>query len=216
MTPNEMVCRRFSVRRVARRVGHATVLVFCAWWLIATSATPAPRDCFTGLGTQARIQVVVGPTDGGAPSCAGIDGLLPGANVTLTLSKAPRPPCGSADCYGYNTTSVEGLVGVTVVGEGNGVTACNAFAYVELLAAKFVGATTPPGCPGSWEMTLVPMVAPVDGATISPFDAGAAQPWIMWRRIGIDTDPSACGDGGGGVKYCEDQFTVQSITNVTP
>jgi hypothetical protein len=184
---------------------------------IGGGSVRAPRECFTGLGTQGKIRVVIGnPRLIGGPSCAGIDGLLPGTAVTLTVTKPSDPPC-HATCYAYETTSVEGLDGVALVGSDVGATACSAFTLVPSYVGQFSSATLPPECPGSWLMQLTPVALPERGTVVSPFDAGFAEPWIIRRTIGFATyPPSPCGARPDAGKTCEDEFDVKRITNVTP
>jgi hypothetical protein len=190
------------------------------------------RDCFTGLGTQGTIQVAIGaPTatrryGTSYPSCAGVDGLQPGTTVTLTLSKDSRAPyCAAGGCNSYRTTSTKGLVGVTLTGQAGSVSGCDVFAYVlnpEVPATAGAFFRDPAsGCSGLWEMVLAPATAPAGVTTLSPFDAGSAHPWVIWRRIAIQDEvngPPDCGTFSQfvNVNFCEDEFVVQSITNVTP
>jgi hypothetical protein len=222
--------RRFAVAECTRSVSRSAMvaLVMVAGSLALTACfdrTPGGRDCFPGLGTKGTIQVVIGgPTDmrrykGGYPSCAGADGLQPGTTVTLTLSKDSPAPCAVPRCNSYGTTSAKGLVGVAVEGEGDyGPTGCDAFAYVRLAGAFFVDPAS--GCSGSWEMDLAPAIAPAGMTTLSPFDAGPVQQWVIWRRIGIVDDGQAVDcpvpTGVVNVNFCEDEFVVQSITKLSP
>jgi hypothetical protein len=65
-------------------------------------------------------------------------------------------------------------------------------------------------------MDLAPATAPADMTTLSPFDAGPIQPWVIWRRIGILDGPANCVTRPSFYNFCEDEFVVQSITNVSP
>jgi hypothetical protein len=72
------------------------------------------------------------------------------------------------------------------------------------------------GCSGPWDMVLAPATAPAGVTTLSPFDAGAAQPWVIWREISFqDNGTPDCGTRPSFDSFCEDEFVVQSITNVT-
>jgi hypothetical protein len=54
-------------------------------------------------------------------------------------------------------------------------------------------------------------------ATLSPFDAGSVQPWVIWRRIGIEDGAAVdCGTRPSFFNFCEDEFVVQSITRLSP
>jgi hypothetical protein len=53
-------------------------------------------------------------------------------------------------------------------------------------------------------------------ATLSPFDAGSVQPWVIWRRIGIEDGAAVdCGTRPSFFNFCEDEFVVQSITRLS-
>lgn len=213
MTPSIPAGSRLSIRRAVRLVSHAFALIFCSWWLVATSAPVAPaRDCFTGLGTAATVRVVLGdPTKSGTsqlPSCQGIDGLKPGAALTLTMSQGPRPQNTSQACYRYDTSAISGATDVSV-GAPASLSGIDALTVVD---GQFAS-TSSTGCSGTWSMVLRPASVPESGPLISPFDAGPDHPWFVEREITIG-QAEHCGAplNGSGEITCEDVFAVQSIT----
>src|SRR5947207_15417178 len=111
-----------KVFHATKRIAHAAALVFCAFWLVATSAASGPAQvCFTGISNPTKLAVVLGTpsadqatTQVGAPSCNGLDGLAPGATIVFILSQGPQPQdVGAGTCWGYTTDAVDGTTDVT-------------------------------------------------------------------------------------------------------
>jgi hypothetical protein len=66
-------------------------------------------------------------------------------------------------------------------------------------------------------MDLAPATALSGTTTLSPFDAGPVQPWVIWRRIAIEDGAAVdCGARPSFDNLCEDEFVVQSITDISP
>jgi hypothetical protein len=216
MDTNKIMNRCFP--RSVRIACRGATLAFCAWWLVATSAPVVPaRDCFKGVASQAKVKVVVGSVKSIAdqlPSCGGVDGLLPGATMTLTLSQGARPQRTSGGCYRYETTALEGLDGVMIASANMGHGGPDAFTIVE--GAAF-SAPIMPECSGGWYMVLRPALLVSGEPLFSPFDAGPEHPWIIERQMTV-AKAEACGGNlaGTGEVTCEDQFNVESITEGTP
>ena len=203
-----------TTTRFLKVVLHGAALVFGGFWLVATSAEEVPaKDCFTGLDNPTTIQVVLGAPDvidggtGGVPSCNGLDGLLIGSTVTLSLTQGPRPTV-TYGCWNYQTTAVQGTTGVTVSGSGTG--------SLDLTDAYGAFASpTKEACTGSWSLSLSTLLVP--DKVVSPLDAGPSQPWLLHREI--DTDQGQFCDGtfpDAGEARCRDDFPVVSITQVSP
>lgn len=201
--------------RFLKLAGHATALVFGAFWLVATSAPEMPvQDCFTGITNPTTLQVALGApltSDGGTsnsePSCGGIDGLSPGSTLTLNLSQGPRGDVPGG-CWNYQTTAIQGTTGVTIstsqIGSTDLTSVFGAYA-----------SPTAESCRGQWTLSLGTSLVP--DQVVSPLEAGPAQPWFLHRSIGID-QAQFC-DGAftaSGPVDCEDTFPVASITEVSP
>ena len=206
--------------RPAKVVAHTAALVFCAFWLVATSAPAVPaRDCFKGLKTPTKLAITLGvshPYIEGDVSCAGLDGLVSGATVTLDLSQGPRPE-GSGDlCWGYQALSIEGPMDVSLgtwqpPSAGTGLT--------EVEGSYSSSRTT--GCRGGWTLTLRPGVEPDAHHLVSPLDTASdgtpAQPWTVEREIEVE-QAQFCDRAlaGSGPTFCRDSFGVTKISEVTP
>jgi hypothetical protein len=196
------------LRLIVRRVAHVGALLFCAWWLVATSAVHEdPRECFTGLGDTARIQVLLGPSERAADSgvsCAGLDGVTEGSLLVLDLTRAEA----RESCIGYMTQSVSGGSGIAgtpqiVEPTGGGFTSMH---------SDFTSPTQPT-CKGTWYFRMSPATLPPEGQLVSPLDAGAAQPWYLERFL--FTYPANCGlPDRNAWAACGDRFVVQSITEI--
>jgi len=192
--------------------------VFGAFWLVATSAEAVPaRDCFTGLTNPTRIAVVLGtpgsdPAAGGSayPSCAGIDGLAPGATLTFSLTQGPRPKKTADTCWGYGTTALEGTTDVQIQSEQS----VAAYYFLTDVGGTYTSSAAST-CTGSWRLRLGSFAA-LDHP-ISPLDASNGG-WIVERSI-IVGDPQTCmgpiktGEPPAG---CDDTFPVVSITQLAP
>jgi len=208
-----------TLPRFLKMFAHAAALVFGAFWLVATSADlPPPRECFTGLANPTTIAVVLGTpaadqatTQVGAPSCQGLDGLVPGATVVFTLSQEPRPQsAGPGACWSYDTLAIDGATGVQLTVRqtpaSQGLTEANG-SYVS---------PAMPSCRGGWTMILKPGGEPAAGHPISPVDSANAG-WTLQRFIDVD-DGQACPGAftTPGPAACGDWFPVVSITEVAP
>jgi hypothetical protein len=193
-----------------RRAAHAGALVFSAFWLMATSYAPMPRECYTGLDQGAVVRVLLGPAETARPSCAGADGLKEGATLELHLVQAQS----FEGCRPYATQAISGPDGVTLQ-PGVGMRVDD-----ELTVAQ--GTFQPSevaGCNGTWRMSLEPVDVPEEGKLISPLDAGPTQKWKLTRFIG-ETSSGSCAPllsapRAGQGAMCEDTFAVKSITKVT-
>jgi hypothetical protein len=193
-------------------------LVGTAWSLVATSAPkdyPVPDiDCYDGVPPSATLLVTLGtPASndggvdaGGSPSCGAVDGLAPGVVLVFDVLKGDRPSEFAPVCYGYKTTSLDGVTGVTLSTpasptDGSFTTASGTFAP-----------TSQQGCTGTWSLDLEPTNSVAMGQLASPLEAGAGS-WIVTRMIQI---PQAqfCGSAftTRGPVTCGDAFAVQSIT----
>lgn len=207
----------------AKVVAHAAVLVFCAFWLVATSNPGAPaRDCFTGLQNPTKLAVTLGAAradSGATPSCTGLDGLVPGMTVVLDLSQGPRPQGTSGDCWGYQTDTISGPVDVTLSSLQGRVV----LDYFDDLtdAVGTYASSSLEGCRGAWVLVFGPNVQPDKDHLVSPLDQGSdgqpAQPWHIEREINID-QAQFCGGAlsGSGPQACRDSFEVTSISEVVP
>lgn len=203
-----------TTTRFLKMVLHAAALAFGGFWLVATSAQAGPaKTCFTGLDNPTTIQVVLGTPaasdggTGGVPSCNGLDGLLPGSTVTLSLTQGPRPTV-TFGCWNYQTTAIQGTTGVTVSGSPAG--------SLDLTDASGAFASpTEEACTGSWSLSLSTPLVPDN--VVSPLAAGPSQPWLLHREI--DTDQGQFCDGtfpDAGEARCRDDFPVVSIAQVSP
>ena len=200
------------VRRSIGRIAHVGALVFCAWWLIATSAVnEPPRECFTGLGETARIQVLLGaarqaPDSGG--SCAGVDGLTAGSTLVLDLVREEA----NIGCIGYEIRSISAGTGVAAeprIPEPRG----SKFASIH---ADF-RSTSRTDCFGTWFLILNPATLPPAEQVVSPLDAGPSQPWIVDRFmfLRLSDGTAACGlPATSAWATCGDRFAVEGITEV--
>lgn len=196
------------LRTIAGRIAHVAALLFCAWWLVATSdVKEVPRECFSDLGATALLQVRLGPSERAANagvSCAGLDGLTEGSTLVLDIEKqAPNE-----GCIGYTVHSVTGpsdIAGTPQIQEPTG----GVFASVH---SDFTSSTLP-DCRGTWYFVMRPVNFPPDGQLVSPMDAGAAQPWFLERFL--FATPAACGfPDRQAWAACGDRFTIQSITQI--
>ena len=197
---------------VASRIAHVAALVFCAWWLVATSAIEEPpRECFTGVSDEPTIQVLLGPAERVADaylSCDGLDGLVPGNTLVLELLKE-MPDHG---CVGYQARASVNVAGLTIV-TGPVSTSDGDFTS---LHGSFARPETP-ACVGSWDLTLKPEQLPPAGQLISPLDAGPTQRWIVERRIrsgraeqcGLRKPPHVFTGA-----LCGDRFVVEAIAEI--
>jgi hypothetical protein len=209
--------------KAGKVVAHAAGLVFCAFWLVATSNPGAPeRDCFTGLPNPTKLAVVLGAsqTDSeGTPSCGGLDGLMSGTTIVLDLSQGPRLQGSSGECWGYQTDRISGPVDVTLSSsQGHFV-----LDYVDNLtdAIGTYSSSGLEGCRGTWILTFGPNVRPDKDHLVSPFDQGSdgrpAQPWHLEREINIDQAQFCDGVlSGAGPQQCRDSFEVAGISKVAP
>lgn len=208
--PGDQTTTRLSGPPVLRRAGHAGALVFSAFWLMATSYAPASRECYTGLDQGSVVRVVLGPIESSRPSCAGADGLKDGATFDLHLVQVQS----FEGCRPYTTQSLSGLDEVTFI--PNVTLPMND----ELTVAQGTFQSSEvAACKGSWHLTLGPVEVPAEGQVISPLDAGPNHEWRLTRFIS-ETSGGACaplfsGPRPGVGAFCEDTFTVQSITKVT-
>jgi len=199
-----------------KKLGHAATLLFCAYWLIATSAPNVPaRDCFTGIGAKDTLRVVLGGPDSSqtpqVPSCQGLDGLVNDAALTFTLSQGPRSE--SAGCYGYETQSIVGTSDVTLAAAGPSSVWSNALTTVD----GAFSSSRSSGCRGTWSIILEPDFELGSDQKVSPLDASSAERWTVVRSMDV-AQAQFC-DGvfsQTGNLQCQDRFLVQSITAVTP
>lgn len=203
--------------RALRTLCHVSALVFGAFWLVATTALPPePRECFSGLGSSATIEVQIGERSGEpGQSCAGRDGIVPGATLVFALAERPRSPSTDWGCYNYQTESVERLMDVTVM---PGAAKAVQFQPDPLTATA--GRFSPaqfPDCEGSWRLELRPEMPPPAGDLLSPLDAGPTQRWLVERLITIP-EQEKCGSTftGTGRFQCGDVFAVESIVEPSP
>lgn len=197
-------------RRPWRTVAHLAVLLFCPWWLMATTVSDPARDCFTGISNPTKLRVVLGaPAAPGpaAPSCDGRDGLVPGGSVTLSLTQGPRTEDYPAMCYRYDSTAIEGATGVTLTPNPT----VNEDDVLTVAAGTFSSAD----CAGNWRLVLQPETAP--DQLVSPLDAGPTQRWLVQRKITLGLG-QPCGGAFRRVSdiQCEDRFLVEGITELTP
>jgi hypothetical protein len=202
-----------TTRRSLIQVAHAGALVFGAFWLVATtSEAVTPRDCFTGLGTQGTLQIQLGDitaSEPSTPTCGSLDGLVPGATVVLDVSQRPKADT-SGGCYDYLTQSVQGPMNVTL---GPASPSSIRLADDNLTTAFATFSPSPASsCSGTWTLQLRPATEPMDNQLVSPFDASAAQPWVVVRTIQIP-QPESCGAPFTGTQafQCSETFTVTSI-----
>jgi hypothetical protein len=202
--------------RHVKTAAHGAALVFSLFWLVATSAEAVPaQDCFTGLANPTKIAVVLGTpvVDPSSTqpdtSCAGIDGLVPGATLIFSVSQGPRPTGSFGHCYGYDTEAIDGVSDVQLrLTSGSGY---DGFTYATGNYASPAGA----GCKGVWGLTLGPNMIPENGHPISPVDTAAR--WHLERDISVD-DAQSCGGTftGSGPLTCRDRFPIVSITEMAP
>jgi hypothetical protein len=204
---------------IGKRVLHASALVFGAFWLLATSAVTTPtRDCFTGLGSPATLDVTLGPPDstsGSAyPSCQGVDGLVAGSVLTIAVSAAPPKMVLERACQSYTLESLAGIPGLTPDSQSLGIVT-TAFDLTEI-SGPFSSPTTQ-DCTGNWAFALRPAAPPADGQPVSPFDAGTAQPWVLERSLAV-TQGQSCGGlfATNEQVTCIDTFPVTNISNGNP
>jgi hypothetical protein len=203
----------------AKIVAHAGGLVFCAFWLVATSSPNIPaHDCFTGLKNPTKLAVTLGPALGdstGTQSCAGLDGFAPGTTIELNLSQGTRV----GDCLGYQTDAISGPVDVTPSSFQGHVT----LDYLDNLTEP-VGTYSSShleGCRGTWVLAFGPNVHSDKDHLVSPLDQGPdgrpAQTWHLEREISID-QVQLCGGAlsGSGPEQCRDSFEVMSISEIAP
>jgi hypothetical protein len=202
--------------RCVKLLGHTGALVFCAFWLVATSADrPPPIECYAGTSNPTTLQVTLGtpqPDDASATpsaSCQGLDGLVPGGALTLSLT-GPGPV--ENECFTYVTTSMTGVTDVTSTSSG-GTFLGPDWAFTEV-SGSFASSQLS-GCTGTWHLALAPVSMPTAGQPISPLDAGQAQPWHLQRAIYMDHG-DLCGGALTGPAICADVFPVASITQVAP
>jgi len=193
---------------IVRRIAHVAALLFCAWWLVATTAVEEkPRDCFTGLGDTARIQVLLGSSERAANAavpCGGLDGLTDGSLLVLDLTRAQ--PNGS--CIGYmaqSVTGASGVAGTPQIPEPTG-------GVFTSMHSDFTSPTQA-SCKGTWYFRINPATLPPEGQLVSPLDAGAAHPWYLERFL--FAVPVNCGlPDRNAWAACGDRFTIQSITEI--
>lgn len=210
---------RATIVRVLKPTIHAAALVFASFWLVATSAPDEPaRDCFTGLGASATLDVTLGASDstpGAAyPSCQAVDGLVPGSVLTMDLSTAARMMVLTDTCQSYTLQSLAGVPGLTPNSQSLGIVT-TAYDLTEISGA--FSSPTVQDCTGTWAFALRPSAAPADGQLLSPFDAGPIQPWVFERSLAV-TKGQSCGglfDTGKQV-ICIDRFVIDSIANGNP
>ena len=203
-----------SFLRILKLSAHAAALAFCAFWLVATSAATGPaRQCFTGLANPTKISVYLGTpaadqatSQVGAPSCGGIDGLVPGATLIFSLNQGPRPQnVNSTVCWSYDTQAIDGVSGLQLTPMNR--------SYAQGLT-EAVGTFTSPtmsGCEGSWQLELGP-----DMITDQPISL-TSNGWVLKRTMDI-SDAQACGATftGTGLIGCGDWFPVVNIWEGTP
>jgi hypothetical protein len=198
-------------------VAHGAGLVFCAFWLVATSSPNIPaHDCFTGLKNPTKLAVTLRAAladSAGAQSCAGLDGLEPGTTIVLNLSQGPRV----GECLGYQTDAISGPVDVTLSSSQGHVTFDSFDDLTEPMGTY--SSSRLEGCRGTWVLAFGPNVHPDKDHLVSPLDQGPdgrpAQPWHLEREISIDQAQS-CGGAlsGSGPQQCRDSFEVTSISVV--
>ena len=197
--------------RLARTVAHAAALVFCAFWLVATSSNGGPEVCYTGIPDPVTLQVTLGTPpvyDAGPAGCQGIDGLLLNGSLTFSLANLQT----QGECDWYQTVSMNGASGVTLtpVDQVN-----SGYALTE--AAGTFSSTQSSGCQGSWRAFLAPTTKPDPGVPVSPLDAGGAAPWTLLREIDL-AQAELCGSAFAttGPLKCADTFPVTGITQAAP
>lgn len=204
---------RLIASTTVKSIGHAAALLFCAWWLIATSAPyEGPSDCFDGTRDSTRVRIVLEAPTLSEPtrfqSCGGLDGLAAGETLTLSLERASSDRSSASACFRFDTTAAEGAKDVAIspnasLGDPEALT----------VARGAFSSTREPGCKGHW--TLI-VRRPTQHAG-TPADAGSTERWIVERTI-VVREAERCGDAldGVGEVPCEDRFEVESITEVTP
>jgi hypothetical protein len=202
-----------------KRATHAVALVFAFLWLVATSAVDQPtRDCFTGLGSSATLDVTLGPADSSTgsayPSCQGVDGLVAGAVLTIDLSTAPRMMVVTDTCQSYTLQSLAGVPGLAPGNQSLGIVTTS---YDLTETSAPFSSPTVPDCTGTWAFALRPSTAPADGQLLSPFDAGSGQPWVLERSLAV-TQGQSCGGLFAADKQvtCIDTFAINGIANGSP
>ena len=194
---------------VGKKALHFGLLVFTAFWLIATSAPKKPaRDCFVPLKRD-TIAVTLGaarPPAGvsPAPSCQGIDGLGEGSVLRARLSRGATPPeVKHGACWSYNIERLEGPSGLSYV---------KSFSY-EGSALFEVEAVLKNGqCMAQYRLALSYDGHISDGKPVNVIVPAKNDAWYVRRRVSLHPGemcrelPKLPND------YCEDVFEVRGVT----
>jgi hypothetical protein len=190
-------------RRITRVTARSVALIFTAWWLVATSKPGPPRDCFSGIGDMATLEVHVKsgmPYE--PPGCLGADGIAPGSTLVFDVTRSEP----TNECTGYVTSAIRGLAGVTLASPPSAVGGWD-FTRVP---GTFV-LPQDPTCKADYFIDLKPWALPPIGQTVSPLDASPGAPWLVDRSIEFPKS-QACQATFGPTTYCRDLFNVESIT----
>jgi hypothetical protein len=196
---------------VGKKALHFGLLVFTAFWLIATSAPPKPaRDCFVPLERD-TISVTLGParpTAGpdAAPSCQSIDGLAEGSVLSVRLSRgAKAPEVRHGACWSYEVTQLEGPRGLTdlkSLPENSPLFDCEATITTEQ-------------CSGDYRLNLNYDGPIRDGKPVDVLHPAKNDRWYVRRLIRVPEGKQCQQLPTLPNGYCEDTFEVKGVTDAS-
>jgi hypothetical protein len=201
---------RFRLVNVGKTALHFALLLFTAFWLLATSRPRAPaRACFVDLQRRA-LDITLGarlPISAEAPSCEGIDGLSEGSTLRVSLTRAGEPPLVTSNgCWSYEATELSGPHGVS---ESEPVAPYVGTQALFESKASFVSAPELSACRGEHHLLVEAMTVIAPGKLVDPLRTDGGQDWRVRRIIRFSPKldcallPSVS-DGS-----CQDDFAVK-------
>lgn len=199
-----------SPMHVGKKALHFGLLVFTAFWLIATSAPSKPaRDCFVALKRD-TIAVTLGaprPPAGpnAAPTCQGLDGLSEGSVLWAKLSRSAKPPeVRPGACWSYDVGQLEGARGLTnlkpLVYDGTSL-----FEGEALLTTE--------QCSGDYRLALTYDGQIPDGTRVDVLHPAKNHRWYVRRLIRFPQGQECKQLPTLPNGYCEDTFEVKGVAH---
>ena len=198
-------------RRGGPRRGGLARFACVALLAVASAGAHCEPQCFTDIGPRPTLRVTVAEpvrSDGGEPSCAGLDGIASGAVLTLHLTRR-----GDGDCGSYGEYRVQQIDGTTDVMLDAAATSHHLSALVFAAADGAFSSSQSAGCGGDWSLDVSPGMN--SGGPISPLDK--TQEWFLTRAMTITQAQSYDNviANEGAIVY-KNTFAITGITEETP
>lgn len=201
-----------GLMRVGKKALHFALLLFTAFWLVATSRPrQEARPCFVELQRHALVVALGEPRAAAAPtapSCQGVDGLAAGSQLQVRVGRAGAPPRveGNA-CWRYDVSELTGPRGLQNLQSAPlGATVDTPFFDAE-------GQFSIERCTADYRIRLV-LDHPIrEGNKVDVLHPTKDETWRIRRLIRVQQHHECplLVDLPNG--YCQDDFEVRSVTH---